>query len=274
MDNCVIILYGYSDWDNLRDTKIEHLLNGAKVIQIWELDHLKWYLYNEDLHLNKKIIPLQLDFVKQLNWICINNHIYSKDNNIIDIFDNKKLFVDYIKQNNLIEYAPTIYDTYWDEYRWNYHEVIVKEPNNKYGYGISIQKLKDLNQDIFNKCVVQEYIYSNQEYAGHLILKNGYIIHNKIYLKTINTTSDNKYILGYDCKHSFELQNVDIGKKHLDELEKFFIPHKYSGPCCVDFKIVNGELKVFEINPRFGASLVGNLNDLAKSITVLIENNI
>jgi carbamoylphosphate synthase large subunit len=48
----------------------------------------------------------------------------------------------------------------------------------------------------------------------------------------------------------------------------------YSGPCNIDFKLINGIPKIFEINPRLGGSLMveENLPVLAKILEIVIKN--
>jgi hypothetical protein len=38
-----------------------------------------------------------------------------------------------------------------------------------------------------------------------------------------------------------------------------------TGTCCIDYKIDNGLPKLFEINPRYGASLTGDINRYLKA---------
>jgi len=190
----VLVLYGFSDWENLTDTRISNYLNGVKVIQIWELPHLKYYLENDDMHLEKIILPLQIYKQQELNWNNIQN-VYGNSNEIIDIFDNKKLFVDYIQKIELEHLIPYVYKTYKDEYKLSDKIVIVKEYINCFGQGITIQPLRELNQSVLDNFVVQEYIYSSIEYAAQLVVKNGTIIHYKIYKKSINVENNKKYIL-------------------------------------------------------------------------------
>ena len=56
------------------------------------------------------------------------------------------------------------------------------------------------------------------------------------------------------------------------ELERILIPCKYTGFCCIDFKIVDDKLYIFENNCRLGGSLISNINDLSGSISAFINH--
>lgn len=43
-----------------------------------------------------------------------------------------------------------------------------------------------------------------------------------------------------------------------NDIKRIFKEINYTGMACVDFKIANGELKIFEINSRFGGTIVRN----------------
>jgi carbamoylphosphate synthase large subunit len=48
----------------------------------------------------------------------------------------------------------------------------------------------------------------------------------------------------------------------------------YSGPCNIDFKLINGHPRIFEINPRLGGSLMvsDNVQTLTKVLNIIIRN--
>jgi predicted ATP-grasp superfamily ATP-dependent carboligase len=263
----VLILYGCSNWDNISDNSISKYLNcpEVKVIQIWEIDHLKYYLYNEDLHLRKFILPLQIYKQKELNYNMIPN-MYKNSNEIIDIFDNKKKFINYAKSNGLEDYIPYTYDNYVYEDK----KVIIKEPINCYGYGITINNLTKINQEIIDNNVVQEYIYSNIEYAGHFLIEDGIITISKIYQKTFNVNKNDEYVDGNN-NYDYTSKKIELDQKYLYDLQELLIPCKYSGICSIDFKILNDNIKVFEINPRLGGSLARNLLDLSEILIKLLN---
>jgi carbamoylphosphate synthase large subunit len=48
---------------------------------------------------------------------------------------------------------------------------------------------------------------------------------------------------------------------------------KYSGPCNIDYSYQSSDLKIFEINPRLGGSLMKteNVKLLAQALTAIIK---
>jgi len=62
------------------------------------------------------------------------------------------------------------------------------------------------------------------------------------------------------------MRRVTLDQNHLRQFVHCLKPLKYSGPCNIDFKInPEGSLKILEINPRLGGSLMQKENrDLLK----------
>lgn len=82
----------------------------------------------------------------------------------------------------------------------------------------------------------------------------------------------NKKVRGFVTETN-KMSKIDINKEYINVFEKFLIPCKYSGICNIDFIIVNDNIKIFEINPRLGGSLMMSLNrkDLVKILTSCID---
>jgi len=267
----VLVLYGCENWVIFKDTNITEVLpSHVKAIHIWELDHLIYYLKNEDTHLEKIILPLQIYKQEELNWNNIKN-VYGNSNETIQLFDNKKLFVNYAKDLGLSNLIPYVYDTYNDEYKNDNTKVIIKESLNCYGKGIEIKPLSLLNQSILTNSVVQEYIYSNVEYDGEFVVEDGYIKGYKIYKKVMKQNNDVPYFHGGHISYdSYSLDKIHLDKIYIDQLEKLLIPRKYTGFCCMDFKIINNIVKVFEINPRIGGTIASRKWDFADLLNILL----
>lgn len=93
----------------------------------------------------------------------------------------------------------------------------------------------------------QEYISGNIEYSFHPLLINNKIV---------------KYICIEFCYHTdmpialktalLYKRRVNLEKNHVDTIQQILNHISYSGFCCVDFKIQNGNIQIFEINPRLG----------------------
>jgi len=266
-----LILYGeYSSWDNFNNLSLQQFVDkDITVIKIYTLGELQYY-FTINPNSEYFIIPITLNNARELNNINIKN-LYPY-NYIIDVFNNKKHFDDYVSNHNLTQYIPKKYTTYLDSYKHDTTTVIVKEGNeNAFGYGVFLKRLCDLNQEILNNNIVQEYIYDNTEYAAHIVCDYGVIKKYNIFSRTYHTDNSTPFVQGNHCKYDYTLNtNLKIEQKHLDILEKFLLPCRYNGICCVDFKIQNDNVYLFEINPRVGASLASRLDKLYKLIKHLL----
>ena len=121
----------------------------------------------------------------------------------------------------------------------------------------------------FNNVILQEYINSEYLYVAHILCNNGVIVMSKIYYKQ----NPEKY---YISKGSIIDYNTrDINCDEYDIFSKILKLNNYHGVCCIDYTIdSNNKIKIFEINPRFGGSLIENEKDLNLFILTMIEHNI
>jgi carbamoylphosphate synthase large subunit len=57
-------------------------------------------------------------------------------------------------------------------------------------------------------------------------------------------------------------------------IEEVMRPGEFTGTCCFDYKLQNGQIRIFEINPRLNGALASpwNKSDLVKVIRELIHN--
>lgn len=266
-----LILFGKKcDWESLNDLRFQKFVDPyVNVIKIYTLYELKEFLDKNktDKYL---IFPIHLNDARILNNVNISNIFPS--NHIIDTFNHKKRFSDYVLANDLVKYIPNQYYHFIDSYKADNTLVIVKKGNQQcFGYGVSIQKLCDLDKNTFDTSVVQEYIYDTTEYAAHCVCENGYIKTYNIFSKKFTVDEKTPFILGVNCKYKYvTTKNAVIDKTYLDMLEQFILPSKYTGICCIDFKIKNNKVYIFEINPRVGGSIAGNLKELFQLITHLL----
>jgi carbamoylphosphate synthase large subunit len=94
----------------------------------------------------------------------------------------------------------------------------------------------------------QELVPGSEEFATHLIIKNGSI------KCAIN--------IKYKFKHEFPIKGKDPliyasiwPSYYLDVFASILRSIGFEGLCCVNYKILGGRPKILEINPRFGGSL-------------------
>jgi glutathione synthase/RimK-type ligase-like ATP-grasp enzyme len=114
-----------------------------------------------------------------------------------------------------------------------------------------------------NEYFVQEFIMELKERSTHLFILNGII----------------KWGICYEIKHHarYHIQKGRMEKYkkitdfNFNVFQDIFIKLNYTGFACIDFKIINGKIKIFEINPRLGGTLVHG-NNFEELITYISKN--
>ena len=259
----VLIIYGYrSHWHNFNDDKLLPLLNKTinKIIIINDINSLKKYL-NSTNNTNY-ILPLVEYHMLELKQA--NIPALMEKTETIETFSNKKKFIEYAIKHNLQAYIPKTFKSTHQSSQL----VIVKPTCGYASTGAYLSSLDKLTNNIFRDNVVQEYILTNTEYAGYLVVKNGNIIHSLAYFRNYPTLP---YIKGHN-DNSIQKRS-EINKACLDIFEKFLKPVNYTGTCCIDYKILNNVPIIFEINPRLGLSLTyeSNKQDAADVVLKMID---
>jgi predicted ATP-grasp superfamily ATP-dependent carboligase len=117
------------------------------------------------------------------------------------------------------------------------------------------------NEDYF----CQEIIEGVKESATHILFKNGKIVDS---LTVEYTFYNDKPING---KEAFMCSNI-VKCSHLGLFTAILKSIDYQGICCFDYKLVNGQPKVFEINPRLGGSLSNYFSALLPSLVRMSLN--
>ena len=259
-----LIIYGYKwGWYNFEsDVLLPFFNNSIQQIKVFSnKDDILNYLKLNNNNINY-VLPLDELFMEELRTIEINGLFPSAET--VDIFSNKQKFSKYVIENNLDQYYPITYTNVQ-----NSNELVIVKP--KYGgasTNVYITTLNKLTPDIFINNIVQEYIFSNTEFAGYFVAKNGKIIHSFAYyryypelpyIKSINDQSEQNRTIVSDI--------------YLEIIEKFIAPVSFTGTFCVDFKLAKNTLKVLEINARLGGSLSypKNSSDAVNIINKMIE---
>lgn len=216
-------------------------------------DCLKTHLEtNEYLY----ILPLSdFDFD---NIMCVRNQMSNFTSTILyptldiaNLFNDKINFNKYMLKNypNNIPKIFVLEGIYMnlptDEYKY-----IIKPRFSTNGNGMKIcdfQTLDHLNVDKID--IIQEYIEDEYEYGGFFFCINGKIINFLILKEKFNPM----YIKQQNFENYEIVENFD-----LTLFEQILLSFNYNGGANFDFKMFDGQIKIFEINPRFGGSLFFN----------------
>lgn len=247
-----IIIYGKhsKDWNEA--------LNNIEMLN--ELDNF----FKND---GKILIPLMEKHSIEIIKLNLEKFAFIPNLGEIIILKNKCSFSNFLKQNKLDIYSPFNYDKN-DDYSY---PVIVKLNDSNYGNGSYICNKKEdfIERD---NIVIQKYIQSNYEYTSNIIFKNG-IRHILTYKYTFEK---NNYIRNART-HPTKTEKIKLENKYEEIFLLILEKLKYKGVCNIDFKITN-KIYIFEINPRFGGSLMlkenkKDLTDFLKSyINCYLEN--
>lgn len=101
----------------------------------------------------------------------------------------------------------------------------------------------------------QTYVPGREEFAVHILY-----VHDEIaYAQTVKYEFVEKvYAKGqhFCLKRRTYLSNND----HLDAFAKILRSVEYTGTCCIDYKMQDGQPQILEINPRGGSSLPRDIN--------------
>ena len=265
-----LIIYGqHSNWELSMSNKtiIANLIKRLNIpINVINVKDKQKVTQN---HNNQLIIPLMEPHI--LNYKKYNSeHLFLSilpDKDMINIFSDKHIFSKYIDIMNLSPYAPKTYD------KTNVVFPCVFKPiNMNASHGVKIiNDLEEYNQ-LINKSewkgtkhILQSVVNSKDEYVTHCLCKNGEILWHCTYLYTMPTESTIR-------KPSTTLVKYDIDIKHLYQMKMFL--KLYTGMCNVNYKIIDNDVVVLEINPRFGGSLMlkQNEQDLEEALYNIIKN--
>lgn len=197
------------------------------------------------------IFPLSEDasnhFNQKYSYLNYKKAIVPSDE-AIEICKDKKIFTEFlikhgfenytIKPPNPLQY-PYILKKRIDDNGTN--TVIIYDTTTE------DEHRNELNSDDF---FIQEYIEGRSEYAMHIIVFRSEVI----FYKTMKYTFNQKeFVKGKRFKQY--LQEVVDHSHLLDKFKNILNTMKYDGVCCIDYKLQNGCIKIFEINARMGASL-------------------
>ena len=154
---------------------------------------------------------------------------------------------------------------------------VLKRVDERNGRGIvRIEDARDLAARLADPTwrgrdvVLQEWIDGAEEYVTHLVCERGRVLWHRTYVYGLlpgETIRNDRRIASRTV--------VDLRDGDLAAMERFLVPTGYDGPCNVNFKRrADGRIAVFEINPRFGGSLMrpDGLADLAEAVRVLIDH--
>jgi carbamoylphosphate synthase large subunit len=185
---------------------------------------------------------------------------------------DKAHFADYVRRQGLAELCPQHYASPM-EVRF---PCVIKRTNLNGGHGVEIAaSLEHANALIAREpfsghpVLWQELVKCAVEYVVHGVCLHGRVIWHRVYARDVPE--------GRICRSGdgSKLRRASIPDRVMAKLEALLLPLHYSGPFNADCTWDEaGWLKVFEINPRLGGSLmrVENTDHLAECLSVVITH--
>lgn len=262
----VLVYFGYNEsWSNIynKDELLKYLGDIIYDIKIFTtIDSLRDYLNKEGQNYKNYILPVTVNDIVKLNNEIINSLFKIETTQLLEL-DNKKLFSKFVENYNLKKFVPKHYT----EPSKGKELVILKPHKAGFSSGIYKKKLCEVTPQEFQQYVVQKYIFNSKEYAGYFVSHNGKVTYSFAFERDFG---DGEYIKIHDpCLHE---KIVQVDSDTIKSIEKFLKPYKYTGPSCFDYKIINGKISVFEVNPRLGGSLShGVYKELSEIIRQLVK---
>lgn len=204
----------------------------------------------------KAIIPLNLRDQRFINNLE-DQHFFKQNsitpsNRAMAICDNKEKFSEYLEKRNFGEYLPRL--------AVNEPPYILKPKSGQWGEDIHIIRTKSeeekvttlLNNPSYFK---QELIAGSEEYTTH------FLFHKKFYFfRTYAFGYDNDFpVKGVETKYKYRRLTNHHYLKPL--FESIINTLDYQGFGCFNYKLTDDQPKIFEMNPRFGASLCNMIDD-------------
>ncbi len=177
------------------------------------------------------------------------------DGRALDALGNKKSFAAYMAAGGLADFCPKVFAA--DEEAG--FPCVIKRADLGAGWGIAIARspedlarLRQATDWRGKDCVVQAFVPGAIEHVTHCVCRDGVIL--------------------WHCSFACEMQHPEqirsgmedqtitpavATPRVLDQIGRVLAPLGYSGPCCVDYKLSPaGDIVIFEINPRFGGTLM------------------
>jgi carbamoylphosphate synthase large subunit len=192
---------------------------------------------------------------------------------LVKLMRDKLLLTEELISSNFDQFVPKT----WTNPADSTFPCILKRRDLNGGQGIRIlRSVLDLQEALTEfefqgtQYFFQELVSANEEYVCHLVAMKGEILFSNYF--------------GYGMPHPDVVRRrggqttfTNLGSNldyKVSSVFKNIINHlNYSGPCNIDFKLINGLPKIFEINPRLGGSLMvaENIPTLTSVLKTIIQ---
>jgi len=267
MKNILVGRPSYNDWAQAIDKVASRSGGRMHVLEIDDADEVLSYARRFGM---QGVIPMTYPQMKVLaqhrdRFQAVGVKVVCSDSyDLVEAFDDKVRFIRFMEEQDLMHLLPDVYVVSHDGQRTDYAEIqypcIFKLAVTFGGTGSAVHLTahKPVELDKVARgtpYIVQQYIPGNVEYGGHIYVEGGSIRRQLFYRGARDA--------------SVHVQRGRMPKfdrfEELDEaaeLESMFGAINYTGFACVDFKVSDDGIKIFEVNPRLGGTIIHNEPDL------------
>ena len=213
------------------------------------------------------IVPLTLHAQHKINSQMphlLGRKTLSPSDQAIAICKDKRVFAEFMEHQGLGRHIPrTGTGTY---------PYVIKKRIGAWGIGARIITDAGMAADAgqmlgSSEYFAQRYVVGTDEYASHIIFHDNDIQ----FCATRKFTFDSPlFIKGRDAAPR-RAETVD--HSHLLPLfTRILRKIEYAGICCIDYALVGDELQIYEINPRYGASMTHFINEAMLIYTGILNS--
>ena len=178
----------------------------------------------------------------------------------IKLFDDKLHMIKYFIDNGFEKYIPKTYMITIDGKKIIYdnnleYPLVIKPRHGMSGHNVRICKNRDEFDTMVNyygnNYAIQKFITHDYECSAYFVCDKGKIL--------ARVTCEGVSGTGLYIKKS-RVDNPIYNTLNTDMFDEIFAKIGYTGFANCDFKMINGKLYLFEINPRMGGDLICNEN--------------
>src|SRR6185312_11563149 len=204
---------------------------------------------DENIEKSDLAVPLTIKDLKYLSGrrqLAARSLIPIPTLKAIELCDDKYLFYQTLKQNGFGKYLPGVDKQL--PYPYILKKRVAEDGDNCYIIFNAGDEKAYQSQLSDPEYFCQEIISGCNEYATHVLLKNGKI------QSSINIKYSFKEELPIKGQNTYISRGIS-GCPYLDIFTNMLNSIGFEGLCCFNYKVKGSQPYVFEINPRFGGSL-------------------
>lgn len=114
----------------------------------------------------------------------------------------------------------------------------------------------------------QECVAGCDEFTTHILIVGGQVVFHRTFQFTFG---EHLFVKGVGCKPA--KRKISRSCPYMGVFTEILNQLEFEGLCCFNYKVADGKLKIFEVNPRYGGSLTQVVSPMLKVYTGMLEEN-